>query len=101
VWESSPAWFGYVDARWRPMANLVFCHGHGRLRVETRPRCGRSRGLEVRDSPSEPPTFAVCQISTSSLKVTVIPSHAGSGLLRIAPTSPENSGSEATFAYAA
>jgi hypothetical protein len=41
------------------------------------------------------------EISTSSFKVTVIPSHAGSGLLRIASMSADNSGWEATFAYSA
>lgn len=35
----------YVDSGGRPMTTLVFCHGHGRLRVEH----DRAAGLKVYD----------------------------------------------------
>ena len=37
--------FRYADAGGRPMTNLVFCHRHGRLRVER----DRAAGLKVYD----------------------------------------------------
>ena len=37
--------FRYADTGGRPMTNLVFCHGHGRLRVER----DRVAGLKVYD----------------------------------------------------